>query len=101
LATEFGVEETFSAKLDLSRFSAPNKVAIFAFAKVDQSWDEKPVNVWPNIGIQSHLANGRTNPNYRAKKISAGRIVQGRHHWISIPLTIEIKPDQLVDNSIF
>eukprot|EP00979_Chaetoceros_neogracilis_P011839 scaffold3003_cov267-Chaetoceros_neogracile.AAC.4 len=101
LATEFGVEETFSAKLDLSRFSAPNKVAIFAFAKVDQSWDEKTVNVWPNIGIQSHLANGRTNPNYRAKKISAGRIVQGRHHWISIPLTIEIKPDQLVDNSIF
>jgi len=92
-ATDFGAEQVFTTKkVDLSRFSAFDEVAVFAFAKVDQAWADRPANVWPNIGIQSHMANGRTNPDYTAVKWTAGRVIQGRHHWISIPLNIIIKP---------
>ena len=103
-ATDFGAEEIFTKKIDLSRFSASDEVAVFAFAKVDQVWADTPANVWPNIGIQSHMANGRTNPDYTALKKSAGRVVQGRHHWISVPLNIIIKPSDRVaegNNNIF
>ena len=86
-----GEEEKFQDKVVLSSFSRGDKVAIFAFAKVDQKWADQPENFWPSVDVQSHMANGRTNTDYFSKKHKKGRIVRGRHHWISVPLTINIR----------
>ena len=87
-----GAEQEFSAKLNLKNFSIGTKIAVYVVAKVDQSWQNRPTAVWPDVSPQSHLANGRTNTGYVAKKSSGSynRIVQGRQLWISIPLTIVI-----------
>jgi hypothetical protein len=84
----------FSAKIDLTPFQKGDKVAVFALAKVDQSWKTQPGNVWPtNVSTQSHIVNSRTDPDYRAEKTSgvSPRNIHGRLHWISVPLTIQIK----------
>ena len=82
---------SFSARVKgLTNFSPDDSLAVFAVAKVDQNWLEQPNNVWPkNLGVQSHMVNIRTDPNYSKSKV--GREVKGQLYWISVPLTIRIK----------
>ena len=82
-------EPIFKAKVKLSRFSPGDQIAVFAVAKVDQNWSEQPLNKWPAMGLQSHMANSRTDPSYHLTKTD--RTVQGRLHWISVPVTINVK----------
>jgi hypothetical protein len=78
---------TFEAKADMRKFSAGDKIVVFAIAKVDQDWVNLPSNSWPsNVSTQSHMVNIRTDPDYH--KIKDGRKVKGHLYWISIPLTI-------------
>jgi hypothetical protein len=44
-ATDFGAEEIFKKKINLSRFSASDEVAVLAFVKVDQAWADTPANI--------------------------------------------------------
>lgn len=85
-----GAIPTFTRRVKTSRFSSGDRLAVIAVAKVDQSWSQIPNNSWPtNTGTQSHMVNGRTDPNYNKGK--TGREVQGCLYWISVPLTIKIK----------
>lgn len=77
----------FNARVELSHFSGrDNRIAVFAVAKVDQNWLEQPSNIWPNVGVQSHMVKIRTDPDYLKSK--EGREVKGHLYWISVPLTI-------------
>lgn len=86
---------SFKATLDLSSFSSGTNVAVFAVAKVDQNWKEQNMSskgIWPSsTSPQSHMVNVRTNPEYRMEKTSIGKVVQGRLHWLSIPVSIKLK----------
>ena len=90
---ELNLDPSFKAKIDLSRFSRGDEVAIYAIAMVDQSWKKvHKNNVWPgdaNVS-QSHTVNARTNPKWRKEKTDIQKVVQGRLHWISVPLTLRV-----------
>ena len=82
---------TFEASLDLSKYPAGTKIAVFAKAKVDKSWTASSSNVGPaGIGSVSHIVNARTNPAYFAS--NAGKIIQGRENswWFSAPISLFI-----------
>jgi hypothetical protein len=82
---------TFEASLDLSKYPAGTKIAVFAKAKVDKSWTASSSNVGPaGIGSVSHIVNARTNPAYFAS--NAGKIIQGRENswWFSAPISLVI-----------
>lgn len=78
----------FSARIDVSKYHPRDKIAVVAAARVDQSWINEPDNTAPKISPQSHIVNARTNPTWKHE--SAGKIVEGRLDWYSIPLTIVI-----------
>jgi hypothetical protein len=83
----------FSTLLDLTPFEKGDELAVYAIAKVDQNWKNKPSgNVWP-VGkdVQSHIVKQRTDETYISNKDNIGRSVQGRLDWISAPLTILIR----------
>jgi len=83
----------FRKRLNLSRFSPGDRIAVYAVAKVDQNWSTQPGNIWPNVDAQSHMVNIRTNSDYYKSKPAIDREVQGRLYWISVPLTVKIKAD--------
>ena len=89
------LDPSFRSKIDLSKFSKGDEIAVYAVAMVDQNWKKVASNkdVWPNTvqRAQSHLVNARTNPKWKKNKPNIQKIVQGRLHWISVPLTIKIK----------
>jgi hypothetical protein len=87
-----GPTEHFSASIDISEgFQPLDKIVVIAKARVDQSWRDQGTKVAPNIPPQSHVVNARTDPSWRHE--SAGKVIQGRLEWISIPLTITIRGD--------
>lgn len=66
-----------------------DELIVMASARVDSDWKNGPTEgAGPNIQPQSHMANARTNPNWRHE--SAGKIVQGRLDWYSQPLTVVV-----------
>lgn len=79
----------FSTFLDLSKYATGEELMCVALALVDQSWSQKPANSVPaSINSQSHLVKMRTDPTWQYQ--NAGRVVQGRLTWFSVPLTIKV-----------
>jgi len=73
--------------------------AVYAMAIVDQDWAYQPninstVTAMTSVVLpkqtssMSHVVNARTNPQWSHK--SAGKIIQGRKRWFSIPLKLYI-----------
>lgn len=84
-------EPMFFSTIDTSMFQPGDRIAVFAVARLDQGWNDVPDGAKPNIAPQSHMVNARTNPAWRHE--SAGKIIQGRQDWYSIPLTLVISDD--------
>mmetsp|Transcript_15249 Transcript_15249/g.42201 ORF Transcript_15249/g.42201 Transcript_15249/m.42201 type:complete len:755 (-) Transcript_15249:40-2304(-) len=82
----------FSASMDVSDFKEHDMLVVMVSARVDQDWATQPGNVEPKKPPQSHMANARTNPDWHHE--SAGKVIQGRLDWFSIPLTIEVGSTQ-------
>jgi len=89
----------FNMSIDISNYSSGDHVAVYAMAIVDQDWASQPNNnstttsitsvVHPKQSLSmSHVVNARTNPHWSHK--SAGKIIQGRKRWFSLPLTLVI-----------
>lgn len=79
----------YYATIDTSSFKAGDKIAIYASARLDQSWSESPDGAKPtNLPPMSHVVNARTNPEWYHE--NANKIIQGRKDWYSIPLTLVI-----------
>ena len=79
----------FSAIVDVSSLRAGGTLSIIASARVDRSWAARPTtNVKPDITPQAHVVNARTNPDWHYK--SAGKHVQGRLDWFSIPISVVV-----------
>uniref|UniRef100_A0A7S1BLX6 Uncharacterized protein n=2 Tax=Corethron hystrix TaxID=216773 RepID=A0A7S1BLX6_9STRA len=79
----------FSSNINLSQYSVGDEVVVYAVAKVDQQWKNQPTKVQPNVGPQTHIVNARTNPRW-FHRISNGKFIRGRLHWISMPITLLI-----------
>jgi len=104
------IPSLFEMSIDISNYSSGDLVAVYAMAIVDQDWAYQPNNntttkimtpvVQPkHTPSMSHVVNARTNPQWR--HTSAGKIIQGRKKWFSIPLTLEInnRYDSIMDLS--
>lgn len=78
----------FFATIDTSVFEPGDQIAIYATARVDQGWKYVPDGAKPNMPPMSHVVNARTNPDWRHE--NAGKLIQGRRDWYSIPLTLVI-----------
>lgn len=84
-----GPSQTFSSSIDIATGYQPgDKLVVIVEAHVDSFMRQQGDNVAPQLPPQSHLVNARTDPTWNHE--SAGKIVQGRASWISIPLTIVI-----------
>ena len=81
----------FQASIDTSLYSPGDKVAVFALARLDSSWSRQPNNIKPEGPPLSHVVNARTNPTWHHE--SAGKVIQGRLLWNSIPLTLVVGDD--------
>jgi len=82
----------FTSTIDISAFQPGSKIAVFALARLDQAWTEQNSdNVKPEMPPMSHIVNARTSPRWRHE--SAGKVIQGRLDWYSIPLTVVISED--------
>jgi hypothetical protein len=82
----------FFATIDTSMFEPGDQIAVYATAKLDQGWKYVPDGAKPNnIPPMSHLVNARTNDDWRHE--NAGKIIQGRKDFYSIPLTLVISDD--------
>jgi hypothetical protein len=77
----------FRAQLDLNQFVTGDRIVVIARARVDQDWKWKMNNNTAFLP-QSHLANARNNPNWRYE--NAGKVVHGRVHWYSTPITLVV-----------
>ena len=86
---------SFTHHVDLTRFNGDTNIAVFAVAKVDQNWKEQNLSsadIWPRgKSAQSHMVRVRTDPDWKMEKTGIDKVVQGRLHWISVPLTIKMK----------
>lgn len=89
-----GSNPLFAARVDLTPFDADSNIAVFAVAKVDQNWKDQDLSsadIWPRgASAQSHMVRVRTDPNWQMEKTDIDKVVQGRLHWISVPLTIKM-----------
>lgn len=81
----------FQASIETSSYSPGDKVAVFALARLDSSWSHQPNNIKPEGPPLSHVVNARTNPTWHHE--SAGKVIQGRLLWYSIPLTLVVGDD--------
>jgi hypothetical protein len=88
----------FEASIDVSHMQAGETWVVFAGATLDQSWTTMPNNPSPDIAPQSHLVNARTNPSWHHE--SAGKIIQGRTEWYSIPLTLTMSNNNLHNDTV-
>lgn len=96
-----GVNPTFEATIDISKYPPGSTLAVFAKAKVDQDWLVPASNVGPNdLGPVSHIVNSRRNPSYYAT--NAGKVIRGRvdDWWYSEPITIVIGSDEMENNQL-
>jgi len=91
-ATGLMKNAAFSSSVDLSDFVPGDRIAVFAVAVLDQFWSTPPdlENLAPELPPQSHIVNARTNTEWNHD--SSNRIIEGRVHWFSIPVTINIVP---------
>jgi len=79
----------FSATLDVSKYNPHDEIVVLARARVDQSWQQQPSKILPQLPPQAHVVNARTNSDWHHE--SAGKVIQGRLDWYTtIPLTIVI-----------
>jgi Zinc carboxypeptidase len=79
----------FRATIDIpDSWKKLEQIVVVVAARVDQTWAEQPSNVAPKLPPQSHVVNARTNPDWHYE--SAGKHIQGRLNWYSIPVTIII-----------
>lgn len=80
----------FAASIDISDtfgYQPGDRLAVLVSARVDQSWATRADNdTFPDVLPQSHLAHARTDPSWYHR--DAGKLVEGRNHWFSLPLTI-------------
>jgi len=81
----------FQASIETSSYSPGDKIAVFALARLDSSWSRQPNNIKPEGPPLSHVVNARTNPTWHHE--SAGKVIQGRLLWYSIPLTLVVGDD--------
>lgn len=82
---------SFTATVNLSHFKHGDKIAVFALAKVDESWSSHgDYDVKPDINPQTHIANVRTNPEWHYQSKDGTKAVQGRLRWFSIPVTLQL-----------
>ena len=92
---------TFSASIDISKYRPGDKIAVFATARLDQSWTGKPTkyNIGPDLPPMSHLVNTRTDYNWLHE--NEGKLIKGRKDWFSMPLTVQLLEDatEIVDLS--
>ena len=85
----------FNATIDLTEFRPGDQIAVFVTAQVDQGWTTQSNGVSPKgIGPMSHIVNARTNSEWRHE--SAGKVIQGRKDWFSIPLTLLISDEEKI-----
>lgn len=94
----FGINPTFEAVIDTSKYLPGSTIVVFAKAKVDKNWLDQSNNVAPaGLGPTSHIVNSRRNPSYLA--MNAGKVIRGKvdDWWYSDPITIIIGSDD-VDN---
>ena len=94
----FGINPTFEAMIDTSKYLPGSTIVVFAKAKVDKDWLDQSNNVAPaGLGPTSHIVNSRRNPSYLA--MNAGKVIRGKvdDWWYSDPITIIIGSDD-VDN---
>ncbi len=80
---------SFKQRIKTNKFVSKDKIVIFAVAKVDQDWLYQPSNIWPNVGVKSHMTKIRTDPSYT--KTRGSRTVQGHLYWVSVPLTMIVR----------
>ena len=79
----------YQAIIDTSSFKPGDRIAVFATARLDQGWAKTRDGAQPaNMPPTSHVVNARTNLEWTHE--SAGKIIQGRKYWFSIPLTLVI-----------
>ena len=77
----------FSSVVDVSALQdEQDRMFVLASAKVDSAWARQPANVTPQVPPQSHLVNARTNSDWY--HTNAGKIVEGRTEWFSLPLIL-------------
>jgi len=88
----------FSAVIDLSDFKEGDVVAVFSVAQVDKSWETKPLDASHDLPPQSHIVNSRRNPNWHHE--NAGKVIEGRIHWLSVPVTLNIETPLSVTKEI-
>ena len=80
----------FTASFEIDNFKPNDEILVIATAKVDTSWatqGERPIGP-AGMPPQSHIVNARTNPTWHHEH--AGKVIQGRLFWASIPVTIVI-----------
>lgn len=77
---------TFSASLRMPRSAGQYEVR--ACATVDAAWASPATQRSPEMPAQTHLANARTNPEWR--KANGPYEVVGRTHWCSGPQRIVV-----------
>lgn len=84
---------TFSASINIRGFAPGDKIAVFAFGRLDSSWSMPPSDEYaPELPPQSHLANARTNPSWKHEY--AGQVIEGRTHWFSTPVTLVLGSEE-------
>eukprot|EP00586_Coscinodiscus_wailesii_P008742 CAMPEP_0172521950 /NCGR_PEP_ID=MMETSP1066-20121228/292860_1 /TAXON_ID=671091 /ORGANISM="Coscinodiscus wailesii, Strain CCMP2513" /LENGTH=742 /DNA_ID=CAMNT_0013304913 /DNA_START=12 /DNA_END=2240 /DNA_ORIENTATION=- len=84
-------DTAFTSTIDVSGLRKGDKLAVFAVAKVDQSWkDNVDGNVKGNLAPQTHVVNARTNPEWRYESTDGEQLVQGRLLWFSVPVTVVV-----------
>ena len=76
----------FSGTIDIPK--GVSELIVMASARVDQDWKIAPNQAGPDIQPQSHMANVRTDLNWRHER--EGKVVQGRLDWFSQPLTVVV-----------
>jgi len=81
----------FTTRFKLNDYKDGEKIAVFAYAQLDQAWGNELTNstVNPALPPQSHLANARTNTDWKHEYVN--QIVEGRKFWFSTPVTIEVR----------
>jgi hypothetical protein len=79
----------FRAEINLEGFEVGDRIVLIASARVDQNWRKEPIGDYePRTGPRSHLVNARTNPDWKHE--NAGKNIEGRLDWYSVPVTIVV-----------
>lgn len=75
---------TFKAEISTKDFQVGDAIVVFARARVDQSWKGKDAHAF--LRPESHIVKARTDKNWKHEH--AGKIIEGRTEWYSVPVTV-------------